>query len=180
MKDATPIDQATADKFLNILSQILPAAGAGANMDFTFLEKLQPIVDQFKGDTGVQANVQLLLEAVFGNEIALWNAGLKRATPELQKKDLSTADLKAELAKLRKTKVMVWAKKFAFQDSDLKPSQDPTDTNYVPLDAEIAKKKVTAAVQEVNSAVQHYKTDPSELDTQADILLQSLLSSIGG
>ncbi len=164
IKASFKIDDTVVAQFVELTKDLIPQKGQFQELDATFLDKVQErIAATEEKNPAVAEQLSLLMQVVFGPEYSIWEKGIAKKVEKLQKDDLSVAEVTQRVEELKKAKIKELAVRIGVTDK------------YKELTPEVFKERITEFVKKIRKNAETYQADPTELDAQADIILEALM-----
>lgn len=165
MKASFKIDDSIVEKFTELTKDLVPQKGQAAQLDITFVDKVEERIKAVaEKEPAVAEKLILLMQVVFGPEYSIWQQGVRAKMKKLESEDLSVKETSAKLQELKKLKIRELAERIGV---DME--------KYKALDSDTFKERLTKFVEKVKDDAEIYAADPTELDAQADIILEALI-----
>ncbi len=164
MKVAINISDDVVHKFTELTKDIIPADGKFDTFDITSIDKVGKRIDQIgESDPQLAKQLQLLMSVTFNPEVSIWKEGVNKQVSKLVDEDISTKEMDKKFDIIKKIKIKDLVEKLDLKD-------------YKQLTPEIFNERLMGFIQNMRMKAQRYAADPTELDAQADIILNSLMS----
>lgn len=168
MKAAFEIDDQAVSALVEITKDIIPAQFD--QLDITFLDKLRERIEKLEKDPKTQfLALQLkVLMQIFTKEIRIWQVAQEKKLGKIQEADISAKESLAKLEELRKFKL-----------KDLVEWVGLTKEDYTPLTHDQVAVRANELVKKLKADAKAYEADPTELDAQADLILEAVMNGNG-